>query len=348
MTPFFEALGWSEQFLAQMSDSDIETLTPVRLTEVRRNRVIGLDAQNERVDLALSGDNVATDMAVGDFVLSDGQRLVRVLTRKSVISRKAAGHTSQAQLIAANIDTLFIVTSCNADFNEARLERYVALAIEAETNPVIVMTKADMPLGDPQSYIDRAHAISDRVTALALNSKDPNDVAKLGEWCGPGQTVALVGSSGVGKSTIGRTLTGEDLLTADIREDDAKGRHTTTARSMHLMHAGGWMIDTPGMRELALHDAAAGIATLFEDITDLITECKFSDCQHKTEPGCAILAAIDAGTLSQDRLNRWQKLRDEDAANTGTIATAKERGRKFSKVKRTAFKAKRVRRGEIE
>ncbi|SEK77811.1 ribosome small subunit-dependent GTPase A [Pacificibacter marinus] len=348
MTPFFEALGWSEQFLAQMSDSDIETLTPVRLTEVRRNRVIGLDAQNERVDLALSGDNVATDMAVGDFVLSDGQRLVRVLSRKSVISRKAAGHTSQAQLIAANIDTLFIVTSCNADFNEARLERYVALAIEAETNPVIVMTKADMSLGDPQSYIDRAHAISDRVTALALNSKDPNDVAKLNEWCGPGQTVALVGSSGVGKSTIGRTLTGEDLLTADIREDDAKGRHTTTARSMHLMHAGGWMIDTPGMRELALHDAAAGIATLFEDITDLITECKFSDCQHKTEPGCAILAAIDAGTLSHDRLNRWQKLRDEDATNTGTIATAKERGRKFSKVKRTAFKAKRVRRGEIE
>jgi ribosome biogenesis GTPase len=348
MTPFFEALGWSDQFLSQMTDSDIETLTPVRLTEVRRNRVIGLDAHNKRIDLALSGDNVATDIAVGDFVLSDGLRLVRVLTRKSVISRKAAGHTSQAQLIAANIDTLFIVTSCNADFNEARLERYVALAIEAETNPVIVMTKADMPLGDPESYVIRARAISNRVDALALNSKDPDDVARMNAWCGAGQTVALVGSSGVGKSTIGRTLTGEDLLTADIREDDAKGRHTTTARSMHLMHAGGWMIDTPGMRELALHDAAAGIATLFEDITDLITECKFSDCKHKTEPGCAIRAAMDTGELSPDRLERWRKLRDEDAENTGSIATAKERGRKFSKVKRTAFKAKRVRRGEIE
>lgn len=348
MTPFFAALGWSDHFADQVSATEATELTPVRLTEVRRNRVIGLNPQNERIDLALSGDNVATDMAVGDFVLSDGLRLVRVLSRKSVISRKAAGHSSQAQLIAANIDTLFIVTSCNADFNEARLERYVALAIEAETNPVIVMTKADTPLGDPQSYVDRALTISNRVDALALNSKDADDVAKMNKWCGAGQTVALVGSSGVGKSTIGRTLTGENLLTADIREDDAKGRHTTTARSMHLMHAGGWMIDTPGMRELALHDAAAGINTLFEDITDLVTECKFSDCKHMTEPGCAIRAAVESGDLAQDRVERWKKLRDEDAENTGTIASSKERGRKFSKLKRTAFKAKRVRRGEIE
>ncbi len=348
MTPFFTALGWSDYFADQVSAIESAELAPVRLTEVRRNRVIGLDPQGARIDLALSGDNVATDMAVGDFVLSDGERLIRVLDRKSVISRKAAGHTSQAQLIAANIDTLFIVTSCNADFNEARLERYVALAIEAETTPVIVMTKADMPLGDPQDYIERALAISNRVQAVTLNAKDADDVAKMNDWCGAGQTVALVGSSGVGKSTIGRTLTGEDLLTADIREDDAKGRHTTTARSMHLMHAGGWMIDTPGMRELALHDAAAGIATLFEDITDLVAECKFSDCKHITEPGCAIRAAVEAGDLSQDRVERWKKLRDEDAENTGTIATAKERGRKFSKLKRSAFKAKRVRRGEIE
>ena len=347
MTPFFTALGWSDYFSEQLSDSDA-TFAPLRLTEVRRNRVVGLTPENTRVELALSGDMVATDLAVGDFALYAGERLERILERKSVISRKAAGHTSHAQLIAANIDTLFIVTSCNADFNEARLERYVALAIEAETSPVIVMTKADMPLGEPSDYVLRAKAISNRVDALAINSKDPSDIARMSQWCAAGQTVALVGSSGVGKSTIGRTLTGEDLLTADIREDDAKGRHTTTARSMHLMHAGGWMVDTPGMRELALHDAAAGIATLFEDITDLISECKFSDCQHKTEPGCAIRAAVAAGTLDQSRLERWQKLRDEDATNTNTIATAKERGRKFSKMQRTAFKAKRIRRGDYD
>ncbi|RPE66498.1 ribosome biogenesis GTPase [Pacificibacter maritimus] len=348
MTPFFKALGWSDYFSDQITSEDTVKLAPLRLTEVRRNRVIGLTPENTRVELALSGDMVATDLAVGDFALYSGERLEQVLERKSVISRKAAGHSAQAQLIAANIDTLFIVTSCNADFNEARLERYVALAIEAETRPVIVMTKADMPLGDPADYVARAKAISDRVEALAINSKARDDIDRLSQWCQSGQTVALVGSSGVGKSTIGRTLTGEDLLTADIREDDAKGRHTTTARSMHLMHAGGWMVDTPGMRELALHDAAAGIATLFEDITDLISDCKFSDCQHKTEPGCAIRAALDNGTLDQHRLERWQKLRDEDVENTDTIATAKERGRKFSKMQRTAFKAKRMRRGDFD
>lgn len=347
MTPTLEILGWSDHFTAQLSADEKETLIPVRITEVRRNRVVAMSAPDERLTIALSGDMVATDIAVGDFALSDGERLIRILDRRTLISRKAAGVTAQAQLIAANIDTLFITTSCNADFNEARLERYLAIAIEAETKPVVILTKADRPEDiSAELYAQRAQSVYDGAEVFAINAKDESDIDKLSPWCGTGQTIALVGSSGVGKSTIARGLTGEDILIGDIREDDAKGRHTTTSRSMHRMHAGGWLIDTPGMRELALHDAAEGIATLFEDITDLATECKFSDCAHNTEPGCAINAAIAAGDLDPARVERWRKLRAEDEQNSETIAETRTRGRKFSKMYKSAIKAKRGRRGE--
>ncbi|SLN47607.1 Putative ribosome biogenesis GTPase RsgA [Aquimixticola soesokkakensis] len=345
--PDVTLLGWSDTFADQITPEEAG-LVPLRLSEVRRNRVMALTPALDVVEMALSGDMVATDLAVGDFALGDmdAGRLARVLERRSVIRRRAAGATAAAQLIAANIDTLFITTSCNADFNEARLERYVALAIEAETTPVVILTKADKALGTPAEYLARAEAISPRVEAIAINAKDLDDIARLEHWCGTGQTIALVGSSGVGKSTIGKRLSGADLATGDIREDDAKGRHTTTARSMHRMHAGGWLIDTPGMRELALVDTAAGIATLFEDITDLETDCKFSDCKHQTEPGCAVQAAVRAGRLNAERLERWRKLKAEDAANSETIAETRQRGRKFSKTYKSAMKAKRGKRGE--
>lgn len=342
-----KTLGWSQFFTSQLSIEELETLTPMRLCEVRRRSVVALSAGLERLDISLTGDHVATDMAVGDFVLSDGERIIRRLDRRTLISRRAAGVAATAQLIAANIDTLFITTSCNTDFNEARLERYLAIAIEAEAAPVIVITKADRPEDIPvETYVDRAKAIYDRAEVLAINAKDPADIARLEHYCGTGQTLALVGSSGVGKSTIARGLTGEDLDVGDIREDDAKGRHTTTARSMHRMHAGGWLIDTPGMRELALHDAMEGIGTLFEDITDLAMTCKFSDCQHRTEPGCAIRAAIETGELDEPRVERWRKLMEEDSRNSESISEARGRGRKFSKMVKQAKKVKSGKRGE--
>ena len=159
----------------------------------------------------------------------------------------------------------------------------------------------------------------------AVNALDPGSAARLAGWCGRGETVALAGSSGVGKSTLANALTGAALATRGIREDDARGRHTTTVRSLHRTQAGGWLIDTPGMRALRLADAAEGIAAVFDDIAALAEGCRFGDCGHADEPGCAVQAAIAAGGLDPDRLARWRKLAREDARNPATLAEARAR-----------------------
>ena len=244
------------------------------------------------------------------------------------------------QLIAANIDTVFIVSSCNKDFNLARLERYLALAYQAEATPVILLTKADMA-EDPDHYVVQAQTLG--VEVLALDARSTEVSAALAPWCRRGQTVAFLGSSGVGKSTLVAALTGAEIATAGIREDDAKGRHTPTHRQLHLIPGGCAVLDTPGMRELQLTDAAEGLGDVFNDLPQLATQCRFADCQHETEPGCAVLHALETGALDPARLRRWRKLMAEDAHNTATLAERRSRSKAFGKMYRRIQKEKRNR-----
>lgn len=327
-----EPLGWSDFFSTQVMPDEMD-LAPRRISSVHRARLEAINAHGP-VELEI-GSNVNTaDFAVGDWVLADPftQMLVRRLDRKTVLQRRTELKHGQ-QLAAANVDALFIATSCNADFNPARLERYLIMAHQAGTVPVIVLTKADT-VADADSYAQQARALQRDLSVVVLNAKSADAIAALKPWCGVGQTVALVGSSGVGKSTLVNTLAGSDSLqkTGGIREYDAQGRHTTTARSLHAIAGGGWVVDTPGIRTLYVSDIADGIEALFSDITDLAEQCRFRDCTHVHEPGCAVQAAVKAGTLGADRVERWRGLLEESRSRTPV--TSGPRGNKTVRKKK--------------
>ena len=320
------SLGWRPFFAQQTSVEDLAELTPVRVVEVHRT---GFHVLGDGLDQMVPPGLPAT---VGDWLMLDRAGTpLRLLERLSLFLRRAPGTGREAQLIAANVDTGFIVTSCNQDFNVARLERYLALAFEAGVTPVILLTKADL-VDDADTFETRARAISDRAEVVALNALSADPVTKLAPWCRRGQTVAFLGSSGVGKSTlVNALLEGEATDTAAIREDDSKGRHTTTRRQMFFTESGAAILDTPGMRELQMTDVEDGISQVFSDLAELATACKFNDCAHETEPGCAVRAAIDAGEIDASRLARWKKLMAEERFNTATLAERRAGEKAFQK-----------------
>jgi ribosome biogenesis GTPase len=295
-----------------------------------------------RISLTVSSDREEDRATVGDWIALDPQtqRIAALYPRKSLFKRRNAGKTNRVQLIAANVDTVFIVTSANMDFNIARLERYLALANEAGVLPVVIITKADLA-DDVSPFVEAVRAIREDLAIEAIDSRNPQDMIRLAPWLVEGQTVALMGSSGVGKSTMINSLLQSAVQeTQGIREGDSRGRHTTSGRSLHQMQTGGWLIDTPGMREIQVVDVAQGIETVFDDIAALATDCRFSNCRHTTEPGCAVRAAIDAGTLEPERLDRFQKLQREERHNTEQMHEAHARSREFGKLVKRAMSDK--------
>ncbi|TGX54819.1 ribosome small subunit-dependent GTPase A [Sphingomonas gei] len=318
-----EELGWTDFFSEQVSAEEAEQCHPVRVMAVHRGKiaVTGAGLQHSvtpYIPGALPSDDHPT---VGDWLLIDNATLqpTRVLRRLNLFKRRA-GDRHKEQMIAANVDTLFIVASCNQDFSVARLERYLVLARDVGVNPVVVLTKTDLT-ETPDAFAAAARAIEPGLQVETVNGRDPASAACLAAWCGKGKTVALLGSSGVGKSTLVNTLRGSDsIATQAIRASDDTGRHTTTVREMHRLDRGGWLLDTPGMRELQLSDAAAGISEIFDDFLLVAQRCRFSNCSHGSEPGCAVQAAIAEGMLTSERFNRWRQLAAEDSVAAAYLA----------------------------
>ena len=334
MDATLEQVGWKPVFAQQLGQLDAR-LQPTRVIAVHRTGLSIAPEVDGFSDIPVGGRWFALPVderpTIGDWVLVDPQTgsLKVILERTSIIERLAP--SGELQLIAANIDTAFLVTSCNEDFSPARLERYLTAVLDAGIQAVIVLTKADL-VDAVDEYVDQVRSLGAELPIYAVNALDAVDVEALSAWATRGQSIALLGSSGVGKSTLVNTMIGENVqLTRAAREDDAKGRHTTTHRSIHMLPQGGVILDSPGMREFQLANVEQGVASAFSDVADLASQCRFNDCGHESEPGCAVRAAIAASELDERRLHSYFKLLREEQFNTESIAERHARMRAFGK-----------------
>lgn len=261
----------------------------------------------ERRDFPAVGDWVAIEKMPGE----ERGIIHAILPRTSLFSRKMAGYTIAEQIIAVNIDIVFLVMSMNKDFNARRLERYLVASYDSGATPIVVLTKKDL-CDDPSYYINKAQNIALGTDVFAVNNMTGEGIETLTSLLKDGKTAALLGSSGVGKSSLTNAICGEETMSIqDIREDDAKGRHTTTHRELIKMPTGGVLIDTPGMREFQLWDNHESLDSGFKDVETFANACKFNDCQHNNEPGCAVQEALATGNLPEDRYANYLKLQKE-------------------------------------
>jgi ribosome biogenesis GTPase len=323
------ALGWTAERLAELPPDS----TPARVSRVDRGRLRVLGALGEtRVrPAAVLYDEAGTGgPAVGDWVAVRGGLAVAVLPRRSAFVRSVAGRTSAAQVVAANLDVVLVVDALVGETRLRRVERYLAVAWGSGATPVVVLTKADLCDDVPAAVAEVAEDALG-VEVLPVSSVTGAGLDAVRALLGPGSTGAMVGPSGVGKSSLANALAGRTLAeTREIRASDGRGRHTTTARELHLLPGGGMLVDTPGMRELGLYDDAEGVDTAYADVASLAAECRFRDCGHRSEPGCAVAAALDDGSLDPGRYRAWRKLQAEahrQLLRVDARARAQERAR---------------------
>lgn len=339
-------LGWNAWFDRQLSIEDAGTDGIARVVAHFGSRI---DLIGEAGELTIPAQlaNAVDELVVGDWVLlhPENRRVLKRFERQSFIARKAAGTEVKLQGVVANVDTVLIVSSCNADFNLSRIERYLALSLQADVEPVVVLTKSDLheATGELRKQCEQLYP---GLVVVPLDARDPDAVKQLWPWCRTGNTVTLLGSSGVGKSTLASSLGAGELKVGSIREQDAKGRHTTTTRSLFRLPAGGVLIDTPGMRELQLTDCEAGVSDLFDDVEEIAQRCRFRDCRHEQDAGCALQAAIANGELDQRRYASYMKLMAEQAHHGRSLQERRERDRELGKFYRTVQAANRKRRGK--
>ena len=281
---------------------------------------------------------------IGDFVMIEwnsmgDSQIIETLKRDSSFSRASSSadrnhemHAQHEQLVAANFDYVFIMQSLNDNFNIRRIERYLTLAWESGAIPVIVLTKCDL-VDDVENYISGVESVAIGVDVYAISCKAKIGLEKLQKYFKKGNTLVFLGSSGVGKSTLVNTLIGEKVMkTSEIREDDSRGRHTTTNRQLLMLPTGAMVIDTPGMRELGMWNCDDGIDKTFQDVEKYFGTCKFSDCTHTSEPGCKVLEAIKNGELSEERYNAYMKLKNEARYNSDSESYLREKRNKFKEI----------------
>ena len=335
--PTLDELGWSAALAADHVAHAALGREPARIMAEDRGSYLVQTATGERRAAITgrfrheAGADPSVYPAVGDWVAidvgPDDAAIHAVLARRTAIVRQAPGKRTEAQVVGANVDVVFIVISLNLDLNMRRLERYLAVAWESGAEPVVVLSKADL-VDDPSGLLAEVERIAVGATILTVSAVDGRGLDEVRTRIGSGRTVAFVGSSGVGKSTLLNVLAGESrAMVKEVREDDDRGRHTTTRRQLHILADGGLILDTPGMRELALWDPD-GVEQSFPEIDELVTTCRFGNCRHNGEPGCAVAAALASGSLDIARFEAWQKLEREalhQLRRVDALARAEER-----------------------
>lgn len=323
-------LGWTPGLAASLAPH----LTPGRVAVQHRGEYVVYTEHGE-LRARLAGRLLHTDevAAVGDWVGLEGSTIVSVLPRRTAIVRNSAGRETELQVLAANVDVVFIVSSLGPDLEPRRLERYLTAVWSSGATPVVLLTKSDL-YADAAEQAELVKEVCVGVDVLLVSGITGEGCDAVAALLGPAVTAVMLGSSGVGKSTLANRLVGHELLrTQEIREDDGRGRHTTTHRQLILLPAGGLLIDTPGLRELQLWEGGDGaVEQTFADIEELAQACRFTDCRHASEPDCAVQAAVRAGTLTVERLGSWRKLQrelEQQAARQGDPQAQRKRTREL-------------------